>query len=200
METRPARTDGGDDQPRRSPADGVARRAPALARVRRLRFHQHARLGEAARASRAAARRRRRAPLRSAGDGAAGPRPARRPGCRDRRAALRRHARPRIPQALRRRREGARDASCGRRSRRPASTRWSSRPATISSTRSCASPICASAAASSPRGGGLPAHLGPCTHEPRSARSARLSNDLRVAAACCGCSPPSRWSSPSTSC
>ena len=59
--------------------------AAALAGVRRLRLHQHARLGRAARAPRAAPRGDRGAALRSARDGAARPRAARR--CRTPRPA-----------------------------------------------------------------------------------------------------------------
>ena len=71
------------------------------------------------------------------------------PGRRDRRAAVRRHPRPRLPQALRRRGRAARERAARRRSRAPASTRSSSPPTTTWSTRSCASPTCASGAASS---------------------------------------------------
>ena len=68
----------GRDRPARAPAHRLHDGAAALADVRRLRFHQRARVGRAARASRAAARRRRRAPLRSARNGTARPRAARR--------------------------------------------------------------------------------------------------------------------------
>ena len=69
-------------------------------------------------------------------------------GRRDRRAALRRHARPRLSQALRRSGRAARGGAARGVRDAPASTRWSCPPTTISSTRCCASPTCASGAAS----------------------------------------------------
>ena len=130
-------------------ARGLRRHPPPLARVHRLRLHQPAGLGGDARASRAAPRGDRRAPVRSARAGDARPRAAGDPGCGNGRAGLRRHPRQGLPQALRGARQASARRNCARRSGAPASMRSSSRPTTISSTRSCASPICASGAASS---------------------------------------------------
>ena len=81
--------------------------------------------------------------------GAAGPGPARDPGCRKR--ASRCSSTPTTAPFAGASRSSPRSArrSCARRSGVPASMRSSSPPTTISPTRSCASPICASGAASS---------------------------------------------------
>ena len=108
------------------------------------------RLGRSRSRSSRSATKSRRAPVRSAGDGAARSRPARR--SRTPRPASSCSSTPTIAasaSASRRPRRSAR-RRCARRSGTPASTRSSSRPTTISSTRSCASPTCASGAASSP--------------------------------------------------
>ena len=123
------------DEPRRAPGKGAAGDQAPLGRLRRLRLHQHAGLGARARAARPAPRDRRRAALRSAGDGAARPGAHRHAGRGDRRAALRRHARRAASAGASRRRPRGARPRCARRSPRPASTAWSSRPTTISSMR-----------------------------------------------------------------
>ena len=136
-------------RPRRSVANCVSDDAQALGRLRHFRFHQRARLGGIACPSRAAPRGGRGAAVRSAGNGASRSRAAGHPGCRDGRADLRRHARPRLSEALCRRGGTRGKPSCAHRCATPASMPSSCRPTTISSTPSCASRTCASGAASS---------------------------------------------------
>ncbi len=124
---------------------------PALARVRRVRFHQ--RPGWAETLAHLAQRHeviavRLYDPLEMELPDLG---PARDPGLGNGRADLRRHARQGLPQALRTSSPRSARRSCARRSGGRASTRSSSRPTTTSSTRSCASPTCASGAASSRR-------------------------------------------------
>ena len=154
LSSRPPRARPDRDGPGGAPADGRAARAPALAPLRRLRLPQRARLDGAARPSRAAPRRRGGAALRPAGAGAARPGAARDAGRRDRRAALRGHARPRLPATLRGRRRAARGGASGRRSPGPGWTRSSWRPTATSSRRSSGSPTSASGEASWRRAAG----------------------------------------------
>ena len=107
-----------------------AAHAPPLARVRGLGLHQPAGLGAAPGPARAAPRSGGGAPARSAGGQPARPRHARGAGRGDRRADLRRHARPRLSQALRRAPPRSARPACAPPSARPASTR-SSFPPTI---------------------------------------------------------------------
>ena len=114
------------------------RRSTALARVRRLRLHQRAGMGAGDEQADRAPRGDRDPPGRSPRARAPRCRLDRRRGRRDRRAAVRRHQRSRVPPPLQRRRRGT---------RRPRSANWPSRPGlrcttspptTISSARSCA--------------------------------------------------------------
>ncbi len=86
----------------------------ALAAVRRVGLHQRARLGQAAGAAVAAARGAGGAAVRPAGAGAARPRLRHDAGCGERRAAVRRYQRPRLPQALRGAGRGARGSAARR--------------------------------------------------------------------------------------
>ena len=148
MTSREPRTAARRDRPRRVlPHRGRNDEAP-LAGVRRLRLHQQAGLGRGARPPVAPSRGRRRAAVRSARDGAARPRADRHPGCGDRRAGARGHARREVSCPLRRGRQATGAGGARLRCARRRSTRWSFAPTTTSRMRSSASPTCASAAAS----------------------------------------------------
>ena len=106
-------------QPGRAAARRRARRAPALAGLRRVGLHQRAGLGRGARPPGAAPRDHRRAAARPARGRAARPRPGGGAGRRDRRAAVRRHQRPRLPaSASPPRRRGAKPSCAPRSARR----------------------------------------------------------------------------------
>ena len=116
----------------------------ALADLHHLRFHQRAGLGAPAELAQPAPRSAGHPPVGSARDRAARCRPDHHGGCRDRRAAVCRHARQEVPPALSSRRAGARGRpervvqALRRRSR------CRSRPRKIWFARSCASPPCGS--------------------------------------------------------
>ena len=136
----PGRGGGGSDRPARAAARRAAHRQAPLDALRRLRFHQRAGLGEAlgqlAQRHEVTAVRLFDALEMDLPDLGLVTMQRR----RDRRADRRRHPRPGLPRALRRRRREARDAACASRSRAPASIPSSSAPTTTWSTPCCASP------------------------------------------------------------
>ena len=171
MANRPERAQSRRDGPGRAPAHRLYDGAAAFAHLHRLGLHQRAGMGRAARASCAAARRRRGAPLRSAGNGAAGYRHAGRAGRRNGRADLRRHARSRRFAGGSRRPPRRARPSFAPRSPPRVWTRSNCRRTTISSTPSCASPTCASDAPSS-RPAAASRSTSECTRDLAMARNA----------------------------